>query len=101
MTAKTRLQKAEQAYRRKHGGTVSIFVIFSDADYVMCDGKKMTRAEFDARRKGENDTVIHVCYENKGERVTDIGGPNGGAIKRYIGVSPLDWDNPEPTQPNE
>lgn len=93
MTTKTRLQKAEQAVRQKHGETVSIFVIFSDADYVMCNGQKMTRAEFDARPKGDKDTLIHVHYEDKGERVTDIGGAKGGAVKRYIGVSPLDWDN--------
>jgi hypothetical protein len=93
MTTKTRLQKAEQAYRQRHGETIRVFVIFPDC--VMHNGAKMTRAEFDALPKGDNDTVINVYYEDKGEKVTDIGSSRGGAVKRYIGVSPLDWDSPE------
>lgn len=84
MTTKTRLQKAEQAYKLRHGETIKVFIIFPD--YVMHNGAKMTRAEYDALPKGDNDTVINVHYQEDGEKVTDFG------AKRYIGVSPLDWD---------
>jgi hypothetical protein len=62
MTTKTRLQKAERAYRQRHGKTIEVYVIFPD--YVMHNGEKMTRAEYDARPKGEGDTVLNVCYED-------------------------------------
>lgn len=86
MTTKTRLQKAERAhYARTHGGRGQIFVHFEGHDFGTLDGVRISLTDYEAI-KSENDTVINVLYQEDGKRVTDFG------TKRYIDVSPLDWD---------
>lgn len=88
MTLKNRLAKAEKVTRAATPETTEIYIIYDAEGYVTHNGERLTLAEFDARPKGANDTVIAVKYAD-GEKVTDFG------QKRYIGVSPLDWDLPQ------
>lgn len=65
MTIKTRL--ADLLKRKKAAEPVKIFVIHEGAETGMCDGVKMTPAEWD-KIKGDDDAVIHVTYKKDEKR---------------------------------
>jgi hypothetical protein len=94
MNTRTRLQKVERVHKQhNHSGRGRVFVYYEGQDFGNLDGAQISLADFEATRR-DNDTLLTVCYID-GKKVTDIGGAGGGAVKRYIGISPLDWDNPE------
>jgi hypothetical protein len=63
MKTAARITALEKVQKAKTGKTIEVYICWPD--YVMHNGERMTRAEFDALPIKPGDTVINVTYNSE------------------------------------